>query len=184
MKKNRASTPHNEIELEQAKRFYRMGPDPIDATVKKFLRKRKGSIVHGARATNVLLPDYLDKPTEDWDIFVMSDPEGAAKALEQLLDERYEGNYFEVKPAKHPGTFKVVSRVTMKEVADLTVPERHIDFRTLDGLKIASLDYHVQQIKRTLKDPGAAFRHDKDRETLQRIKIHQKEGEFLFKGPD
>jgi len=182
MKKNPKDS--NELELEQAKRYYKMGPEPIDSTIKEFLRGKPKAIVHGARATNAQLPSHLDKHTDDWDIFVMGEAESAAKTLESLLDERYEGNYFEVKAAKHLGTFKVVSRVTKKEVADLTVPDRHIDFRTLNGINVASLDYHVRHIKETLQDPEAAFRHDKDKETLQRIRIHQEESAaqgFLFR---
>ena len=153
--------------------YYLTGTKPQNEEIKKFIRERKG-IVHGARATNAQLPAHLDKHTDDWDMFVSSDALAAANKLESMLDARYEGNYFEVKPALHPGTYKVMSRVTGKEVADITVPDKFIEYETIEGIRFATLDYHVRQIIRTLDDPESKYRHIKDKETLQRIRIHQK----------
>ena len=163
--------------------YYLTGTKPQDEEIKKFVKERKG-IVHGARATNAQLPTYLDKHTDDWDMFVSSDALAAANKLESMLDARYGGNYFEVKPALHPRTYRVMSRVTNKEVVDITVPDRSIEYETIDGIRFATLDYHVKQIKRTLEDPGARFRHARDKETLQRIRIHQKaRGTDVFRAP-
>jgi len=162
--------------LRQAQRYYEKGKGPQEQTIEEYLRNRDDAIVHGGRATNAFLPDYLDRLTEDWDIIVPKDAETAAKRIEQLLDERYEGNYFEVRASRHPGTFRVVSRVTSFPVADITVSDRPVPFKKLaDGINYATLDHHVQRIKATLQDPNKKFRWRKDREVLQRIEIHKEE---------
>ena len=159
--------------LKVAKRYYEKGVELAHQTVEGFVRS-EDVIVHGGRATNAFLPNYLDRRTEDWDIIVPGDAESAAKMLEQLLDERYEGNYFEVKPAKHLGTFRVISRVTSLAIADISVSSYPVQFKRLaDGINYATLDHHVRRIKITLQDPTKKFRWKKDRETLQRIEIHK-----------
>lgn len=130
-------------------------------------------IVYGARSVNVRLPDFLQKYTEDWDIY-SKNAEQTAKEIEKDLDKYFGGNYFEVKPAKHEGTFKVISRVTERGVADITLPEKVIKYDTIRGIKYATLDEQVINIKKTLADPASQFRHRKDRETLQRIKLSKK----------
>jgi len=162
--------------LRRAQRYYEKGAEPQEQTIRGYLRNRDDTIVHGGRATNAFLPDYLDKPTEDWDILVPEEAEKVAKALEQLLDERYEGNYFEVRPSRHSGTFRVINRITSFPVADVTVTHYPVSFKKLaDGINYATLDHHVQRIKATLQDPDKKFRWRKDREVLQRIEIHKEE---------
>lgn len=162
--------------LKLAKDYYEKGKDLQEQTIRSFLRSKSNAIVHGGHATNAFLPDYLDKPTEDWDIFVPEEAETTAKVLEQLLDERYGGNYFEVKSAKHPGTFRIVSKVTSFPVVDITVPNYPVTYKKLaDGINYATLDHHVRRIKITLQDPTKKFRWRKDIETLQRIAIHEEE---------
>ena len=156
--------------IKQAEEFYRIGSKPIDNTILAELKANPDLIVHGGKAINALLPKWLDKATMDWDIF-SSTPRATARKIEQLLDEQYNGNYFTVKPAKHEGTFRIISRVTERVVADITLPEREITYRNIKGVNYATLDYHVEQIKRVLADPAIAFRHTKDKETLQRIRI-------------
>lgn len=92
-----------------------------------------------------------------------------------MLEKKYGGNYFTVKPAKHEGTFRIRAIVTKRVVADITLPVREIEYREVDGVNYATLDYHVKQIKRTLAIPEYSFRHGKDKETLQRIKIYKKQ---------
>ena len=155
------------------RKYYReAATGEVDRTVKRFL-KGKPEVVYGARSVNQRLPTYLSKITEDWDIFSHT-AEETAKKLEQTLDKEFGGNFFEVKPAKHEGTFKVVSRVTMRGVADLTIPERTISYETIDGVNFATLDEQVSNIKRSLDDDDFRFRWDKDREGLQRIKLFKK----------
>jgi len=162
------------VELSEAAKYYATGSSITDEAIEDVLRNTPKAIVHGGRATNAYLPPHLDKYTEDWDIFMANDAQAMAIKIEAVLDERYDGNFFEVKPALHPGTFRVMNRVTGRPVADVTVPDRPIPFRRLmDGINYATLDYHVSQIKRTLALPENKFRWPKDSETLQRIEVYK-----------
>jgi len=143
----------------------------VDRTVKRFL-KGKPEVVYGARSVNQRLPDYLEKFTEDWDVYSHTAKE-SAKELEKLLDEQFGGDYFEVRPAKHEGTFKVVSKVTMRGVADITIPERTISYQTIDGINYATLEEQVVAIERALSAPEFRFRWDRDKEALQRIELFE-----------
>ena len=159
--------------LKKAERFYKLSPETTDKVIKGRLKKDGTLVVHGGRALNAYLPAWLDKATEDWDIFSAT-PRATAKKLEEVLEKKYGGNYFTVKPAKHKGTFRIQSMVTKRVVADITLPEREIEYKEIEGINYATLDYHARQIKRTLATPEYSFRHPRDKETLQRIKIYRK----------
>lgn len=135
-------------------------------------RKRK-HIIYGARALNAYFPTYLDKPTEDWDIYAKN-PKRAATRTEKRLDKAFGGDYFYVEPAQHPGTYKVKSRVTRSGIADYTKPDKKIPYTTMNGQRYIELGHVKQHIKKTLKDPSASFRWEKDREALQRIQLYEK----------
>lgn len=167
--------------LERARKYYEIGKVPTDKVILKKLRD-SGLIVYGAQAINAHLPDWLDKATEDWDIFSVN-PEETAKKLEELLDKRYGGDYFEVKPAKHEGTFKVMNKVTLREAADISLPDKKIDYVTLDGINYTTLEFQVESIKKVLADPEAQYRHAKDTEVLQRIRVYRRLKPKKRKGP-
>lgn len=132
----------------------------------------RDEIIYGARAHNKQLPKKLRVQTEDYDIFT-NNPKKEAKELERALDKKFNGNYFEVKAAIHPGTYKVKSRINGVGYADYTKPTEKIPFRKIGGKKYIKLSYVKKHIKKTLKDPTASFRHDKDRDTLNRIKLSE-----------
>jgi len=159
--------------IEKAEKFYHLSPETTDRVILDRLRANDKLVVHGGKALNAHLPAWLDKATEDWDIFSKT-PRTTAKKLEEVLEKKYGGNYFTVKPAKHEGTFRVKAMVTKRVVADITLPAREIEYKVIDGVNYATLDYHVKQIKRTLAIPEYSFRHGKDKETLQRIRIHKR----------
>jgi len=159
--------------LKKAERYYKLSPETTDRVIKGRLKADGTLVVHGGKALNAYLPAWLDKATEDWDIFSLT-PRATAKKLEEVLEKKYEGNYFTVKPAKHKGTFRIKSIVTKRVVADITLPDREIEYKEIEGINYATLDYHARQIKRTLAIPEYSFRHPKDREALQRIKIYKK----------
>jgi len=160
--------------LKKAEKFYKLSPKTTDKVILARLKENNKLVVHGGKAINAYLPNWLDKATEDWDIFSET-PRATAKKLEEVLEKKYGGNYFTVKPAKHEGTFRIRAIVTKRVVADITLPVREIEYREVDGVNYATLDYHVKQIKRTLAIPEYSFRHGKDKETLQRIKIYKKQ---------
>jgi len=159
--------------LTKAEKYYKLSPQTADKVIQARLKANDKLVVHGGKAINAYLPDWLDKATEDWDIFSHT-PRATAKKLEEVLEKKYGGNYFTVKPAKHEGTFRIQSMVTKRVVADVTLPEREIEYKEVEGINYATLDYHVKQIKRTLATPEYSFRHGKDKETLQRIKIYRR----------
>jgi len=150
--------------------------------VKLLLSEEQPRVVYGARSVNVRLPDYLQGPTEDWDIYC-HDAEETARKLEQMLDKEFGGDYFDVKPAKHPRTYRVFSKVTNNVVADITLPDKAITYQNLDGIKYATLDEQVTNIKRILTEPESRFRWAKDAEVLQRIKLFRQKYPGVEKRP-
>jgi hypothetical protein len=130
-------------------------------------------IVFGAQASNAQLPSHLKKHTEDFDIFTKKSKK-EAEEMEKKLDKAYGGDYFRVQPAKHKGTYKVKSNVTNRTVADYTSQGKKPRTKNILGVKYATLSSIKRKISKTLRDEKQEFRHDKDRETLQRIKLHEK----------
>lgn len=158
--------------ISKAERFYRTadGGKTTDAVIEQFLNENE-AIVFGARATNRHLPAHLDKPTVDWDLLTRKDPTVIARVVEKALDRRFGGNFFFVEPALHPGTFKVKSVVTGATAVDISGLDEIVPNVEVKGINYATLDHQVKNIKRSLADPASSFRHNKDRETLQRIDI-------------
>jgi len=132
--------------------------------------KKKGLVLFGQKATNRQLPKDLRKDTEDYDIFSPT-PKKSAKRIERKLDRKFKGNYFYVKPARHGGTHKVMSKIGDKGIVDVGKPENKIPTIKRKGVKLATLKFQKQQIKKSLKDKTSAWRHAKDREVRTRIKI-------------
>ncbi len=159
--------------LKEAAKYYSKGEEPANKALKTFLEDSP-LIVHGGQALNAQLPSWLDKETKDWDIFAPKNAEKQAKELEKKLDKRYGADYFAVKTGKHPGTFRVYNKITGEVIADITLAEKTVEFKKIKDINYATLDYHEDHILDTLDDPTASFRHDKDRETLQRIQIHKR----------
>lgn len=143
-----------------------------DRIVKTILSTDPPKVVYGGKSVNALLPEYLHGTTRDWDIY-SHDARETAGRLEQRLDEEFGGDYFEVQPAKHEGTFRVVSKVTGTVVADVSFPDKTISYHVVDGIRYATLDEQVTNIKRILTEPESKFRWPKDLETLQRINVYR-----------
>ncbi len=158
----------------QRLKFYR--DSGRDNKIKKIILKnvkKKQHIVHGARALNEFFPPFLDRSTQDYDIF-SSTPISTAEKIEKKLDKRFGGDFFRTEPARFTGTVKVKSNVTEQTVADYTNPKREIFHTKRRGIKYANFKHFKKRIKESLKDPANRFRHDKDRETLRRIKLTEK----------
>jgi len=150
-----------------------------DEPVKTHLRKTK-NIVYGARAMNQQLPLHLRRNTDDFDIYA-SKPRNAARKMEKHLDKHYGGDYYFVRPAIHPGTFKVIdkgmdNKPNTKDdypIADYTKPNRKIRFMEKDRIRYARLSERRKDIKTSLRDKESAYRHQKDKADLQGIKYKQ-----------
>ncbi len=132
-----------------------------------------GHIIYGAQAINAQVPQHLKKHTEDFDIFV-KDSKKEATQIEKKLDKAYGGDMFRVEEARHPKTHKVKSNITNRTVVDYTSKGRKPNFKKILGAKYATLSSIKRTIGNTLRNETQAFRHDKDREALQRIKLHEK----------
>lgn len=152
--------------------FYKDKNRKANKIIKRHATKKKHTI-YGARALNQIFPPVLDKPTEDWDIFSPT-PKKSALRVEKKLDRAYGGNFFEVEPAKHKGTFKVRSIVTRRGIADFTKPDMKIPHTVIKGTRYIDIQFVKTHIKKTLKDKESAFRWEKDRESLQRIELYEK----------
>lgn len=130
-------------------------------------------IIYGASAINKQLPKHLKVHTEDYDILT-NNPRKEAREVERALDKYFGGNYFKVEPAIYGGTFRVKSLVDGKVYADYSLLEGNVPYKIINGKKYITLSYAKKQKIKTLKDPQAKFRHAKDRDTLNRIRLAEK----------
>lgn len=136
--------------------------------------KKKKHILFGARSLNAHFPRFLDKPTVDYDILVeRGNPKKVATRLEKKLDKKLGGNFFIVEKAKHPGTYKV-KRVLGKEgIIDVSKAKEKVPTDKIGGVRYSKLSFEKDKVKQSLSDPESKFRHDKDRERLERIRIFE-----------
>ena len=155
---------------QELQRYYQ-NKDKIESSIlKSLIETPEIEVIYGARSVNAQLPDYLKSYTEDYDIY-SENPEDTAKAMEKTLDKVFDMNAFEVLPAKHKGTFRVFSKVTGKNVADVSLPNRSISYISVDGVNYATLDEQVVNARKALADSRSWYRWAKDRDALQRIKL-------------
>jgi len=158
------------VSIKKTRRYHRNRRE-----IPKIVRSRidDHEIVYGARALNKRFPHWLDKPTIDYDIY-SPHPKCDARETERALDRKFGGDYFFVQPACHPGTYRVRSHVDGEVYADYTKPEERIPFDTIDGVKYVRLGFVKRKTRDTLKDPDSSYRHDYDRDVLNRIRLYEK----------
>jgi hypothetical protein len=172
-----SSDKFSEKELES---YYRKEPETTKKAILAFLRDSQNPemIVFGSQALNAHLPPWLDKETKDWDVVAStSSKEGSEKLAHQLeskLDKRYGGDFFGVEPAIHEGTFRIRSKVTGTVVADVSLKDREIKFKRIQGINYASLEWLEWEAERLIASPDAEFRRAKDKDNLQRIKVYKR----------
>ncbi len=139
---------------------------------------KTGNVLTGQRAMNRVMPDYLDKVTKDYDILVGRGmtPQQAAMATEARLDKHMGFNAFETVGGDYEGVRKVRSRVTESTIADYTQPEKMPTYKKdIDGVNIVGLKYLKKKFKEAIANPEAKFRHAKDKESLNRIRLYEQE---------
>lgn len=138
------------------------------------LRKvNRDEIIYGARAHNRQLPKKLRVKTEDYDIYT-ENPKREARELERALDKKFKGDFFKVEPAQFAGTHRVKSKINGKVYADYSKAPGKVPFKKIGGKRYVKLSHVKKTIRKTLKDPTAEFRHAKDRDALNRIKLAEK----------
>lgn len=160
----------NMTNTKRLERFYRKRKSARQIALRQ-ARKNK-SIVFGSTALNAMFPPFLDRHTEDVDVFTPV-PRQRARQLEKTLDSRFKGDFFQTKKAIHSGTYRVRSKVTKRAVADFSKPKEKIPFVTINGQRFAKLSWIKAQRRKILRDPSAKFRHAKDREALKRIRVFE-----------
>lgn len=139
--------------------------------------RKNNEIIYGARSLKKQIGLFsLARPTSDYDVY-SSKPKRSAVKIEKTLDQSSGGNNYYVKPALHPGTYKVIDvgfdqkKNTRDDfgVVDYTKPDRRIKFKKINGIKYAAISEIVKDRKKSLADKESAFRHPKDRRDLSLI---------------
>jgi len=127
---------------------------------------------YGARALNARFPSYLDRHTRDFDIFTPH-PYRDARETEKALDKKFNGDFFYVTQAEHPGTWKVKAHATDETYADYTKTPKGIPRENIRGIFYPTIPHIEKSLKRTLNDPTASHRHTKDQDSFNRIQIYK-----------
>ena len=144
----------------------------VEKIVRNYAR-RKQLLLFGGKAINLNVKEFLKSHTSDYD-FLHKNPRKMALELEKILDKFFEGNYFRIMKGKHKGTFKVKSNVTNKTIADISKQiQKKIPTKNIRGLKVATAGHLKSRIRKTLKNPEASYRHEKEAENLQRLRLSE-----------
>jgi hypothetical protein len=152
---------------------YMRNPELAEGLIKTELAKR-GLTVYGARATNIQLPNYLNKDTNDYDVLAKK-PKKTALEIINKLNKEFDGEYFRLEKAKHKGTFKIKSNVTDKTVVDITQVKKFPKSKEHLGISYRSLPSIKKTVKNVLKSGKAEFRREKDLDLLNRIELSEKQ---------
>lgn len=160
------------LTLEQKERFLR-NRRAVNKIILQEIRKEK-AIIFGAKSVNKQVPKHLQTHTEDFDILTKDNPKRLAKRIERRLDKRFKGNFYEVKPAQHPGTHKIINRLSGKGIVDTSKQEEKVGFVKRKGVRYARLRFQEKKIRQSLADPESKFRHQKDRFSRDRIRLARK----------
>ena len=162
--------PKKKVSVRKTERFHKQ-KKKINKTIIKKMDKHE--IIYGARALNKRFPSFLDTPTQDYDIYTPY-PKRDANETEKALDKKFGGNFFHVTKGQCPRTWRVRGQVNNEVYADYTKPEEKIPYDMIDGRKYVTLEHTKKHIIKTLDDPTSEYRHAKDRDALNRIKIFER----------
>lgn len=157
---------------------FSMNAPVVEETVLNQARKEK-NILYGARSINAQTFGLTNRNTFDFDIFSKS-PKKSAMSTEKALDKKVYGNQFYTKPAKHPGTWKVMhvgndmKAKTKDDVgfADYTkTPNPKPKTILINGIRYRRLSEERRAKLKSLSEKEMAFRHAKDRADLNNINV-------------
>jgi hypothetical protein len=156
-------------------KFFKRNREIINRVVRNRLAKTK-RVIHGSRAQNVQLPRFLERrPTVDWDVFARN-PDLAAHGMERALDKKFRGDFFGIRKGitEKLKVRKVFSKVTGESFVDFSIPDRVVPTKGIRGKRFATLKDQFEKAKSNLKDPTKAFRADKDRSLVRRVREFQR----------
>lgn len=128
---------------------------------------KRRQIIYGQQATNFHINSNLRKDTKDFDI-LSKKPKESAEELADKLNKNY-SNQYEVIPAAHPDTYRVKDIKTKETIADYTKSTKRPKNYNELGVRYVNLDYAKKKLKESLKNPNSAYRHEKDKDTLDKI---------------
>ena len=140
----------------------------IPKIVRRTIGNNNNEIIQGERAVEIQVPDKYKRPTQDYDAY-SSDPYNSAKETETELDWEFGGDYFHVKPAKHKGTYKVVSKIDGESYADYTKPSESTPNIKIGDTRYTTLRFELQKAIRTLNNKKYYYRHAKEKDKIKRI---------------
>ena len=132
------------------------------------LAQKERQVVYGQQSVNVQLPSKFRRETKDYDILTKK-PKLMAEKLAKRLNKEYGEGEYTVEPAKYKKTFKVKDK-SGKTIADYTLTTKKPKSKEVWGVKYADLPSQERKLKRILKDEASSFRHDKDLDTLNKIR--------------
>jgi len=117
------------VDLEKVDNFHRK-----KQLIKEILLRtiKNKEIIYGEQAVKIRVPEHLQRHTDDYDVYSRTPKRDAIEA-EKELDREFGGDYFDVTPAEHKGTFKVRSRINGKGYADFTYPDKNYGYDEIDG---------------------------------------------------
>ena len=165
-------TPLKSYPINKTKRFHRKKSD-IPRIIRGTIGNRE--VVYGEHALKVRFPTFLERPTQDYDVY-SPNPLHDAKQAERALDRHFGGDYFYVKQAQHQGTWKVIAHANEEGYADFSPKPQNITYDKIRGVNYVKLQVEKQNRMKSLKDPDFAWRHGKDRDALNRIKLYERMG--------
>jgi hypothetical protein len=151
------------------KLIYAKNPHLVEGLLKAELAKRD-LVVYGARASNLQLPQHLQRATSDYDV-LSKKPKKTAREILTNLNKGLGGEYFRLEQAKHKGTYKIKSNYTNETIADITQEKRKPKYKEHLGIKYKKLNSIKRALQKSVKNPKAEFRKGKDLETINRIKL-------------
>jgi len=147
----------------------------IQISLKEF---RKGNnIIYGAQSIKKQL-GVRGRPTFDYDVFSNNPKKDAYRIERQLEKLNINANLFFVKPALHPGTFKImfIGNDLIKNtkddvgVIDISKPDAKVRYKMIEGNLYRTLKEELKYKLKALKDPTQKFRWEKDLDDYNRIK--------------
>jgi len=150
----------------------------IPQLVRKTIKSEQGEVIQGERSVEAQVGSKYQRSTEDYDAYSPK-PKQSAEETEEVLDREFGGDYFRVEPAKHRGTYKVVSNVDDDGWADYTKPSEPVPKVKIGQTNYTTLKFELKKAIRTLKNKQYAYRHEKERNKIKRINGALKQKEFV-----
>lgn len=163
-------TEGKQVTLQHTEHFNRHKHDIIPV-IKTTIGDKE--IIYGEHSLMVRMPGHLKRHTDDIDVMSPTPLKDAVQA-EKKLDKFFGGDFFYVKKAEHLGTYKVVAKANEQGYADFTKMPHNMPSETIGSYRYSTIRTEKLNRMRSLRDDSFKFRHGKDRDALNRIRILEK----------